>query len=44
MNRNNYQTYSGSNFGASQSYKMATGGITNQRAPLYPIGPSIPQP
>ena len=44
MNRNNYQTYTASNFQASQSYKMATGGITNQRSPLYPIGPSLPQP
>jgi hypothetical protein len=23
---------------------MATGGITNQRSPLYPIGPSLSQP
>ena len=44
MNRNSYQTYTASNFPLSQSYKMATGALSNQRAPLYPIGPTIPQP
>lgn len=44
MNRNSYQSYTANNFAPSQSYKMATGGLNNQRAPLYPIGPTIPQP
>lgn len=45
MNRNSYQTYSAGQFAATnKSYKMATGNIANQRAPLYPVGPTLPQP
>lgn len=44
MNRNNYQTYSGSFYNTANSYKSGFGATTGARAPLYPIGPSLPQP
>ena len=47
MNRNSYQTYSGTYYNGSNNFKTSTsgfGGATLQRAPLYPIGPSLPQP
>lgn len=47
MNRNSYQTYAAGYNVASQSYKTSSSGFgatTGQRAPLYPIGPTLPQP
>lgn len=47
MNRNSYQTYAAGYNVASQSYKSSTSGFgatSGQRAPLYPIGPTLPQP
>jgi hypothetical protein len=45
MNRNSYQTYSGTYYQGSQKTGGSGFGSTNpQRPPLYPIGPTLPQP
>ena len=47
MNRKNYQTYTSGYPAMPPSYKTVSSGFgvtSQQRTPLYPIGPSLPQP
>lgn len=47
MNRNSAQTYSAGYYTSSQNFKSASSGFgatKGQRPPLYPIGPTLPQP
>lgn len=47
MNRNSFQTYTAGYQASTQHYKSASSGFgltAAQRAPLYPIGPTLPQP
>ena len=46
MNRNSYQSYSGTyyNGGANKTASSGLGGTNAQRSPLYPIGPTLTQP
>lgn len=43
MNRNSYQTYQGTFYNTANSYKSVLGATAGVRAPLYPIGPTLPQ-
>jgi hypothetical protein len=46
MNRNSYQSFSGSHYSNANPYKTTLGGFREPaaRSPLYPIGPTLTQP
>ena len=44
MQRNYYQTQTNFNFNPYSSMRQTSASVFGQRAPLYPIGPTLPKP